>query len=71
MISKKGLNKVLPLWLEGLNGLLMDCDYDAHACDKKWTQIQVDNEMFTFKRKLGYQRPSFSSTLKVMVYNLD
>jgi len=71
IISKKGLAKVLPLWHEGINGLLYNCDYNYYACDKYWTRIQKDNGMLVFNRKIGYQRPAYSTTLKTMNYNLD
>jgi methylenetetrahydrofolate dehydrogenase (NADP+)/methenyltetrahydrofolate cyclohydrolase len=71
MISKKGLEKVIPLWHEGINGLLGWCDFNQFACDKYWTKIQKDGQMLSFNRKIGYQRPSYSTTLGNLSYNLD
>jgi GR25 family glycosyltransferase involved in LPS biosynthesis len=71
ILSRKGLEKVYPIWVDGIKGLLSNCDYNYYACDRYWTQIQKDNKMLTFNRKIGYQRPAYSTTLKTMTYYLD
>ena len=71
MISQNGLDKVFPLWLEGINGLLQTCDFNRFACDRYWNKIQKDEKMMVFNRKIGYQKPSYSTTLGILSYNLD
>lgn len=71
LLSRKGLTKVIPIWIEGISGLLQTCDFNTYACDRYWSKLQSDDKMFVFKRKIGYQKPSYSTTLKSFVYNLD
>ena len=71
ILSKKGLERVLPLWQKANDMLIATWNFNVYACDRYWALIQVDNGMFTFNRKLGYQRPSFSQTSKTLAYNLD
>jgi GR25 family glycosyltransferase involved in LPS biosynthesis len=71
ILSKKGLEKVYPLWREANDMLISTWNFNVYACDRYWSLIQSDNGMFTFNRKLGYQRPSFSQTSKTLAYNLD
>ena len=71
IVTKKGLEKILPIWEEGIRLLTQTCDFNTYACDRYWSKLQQDDKMFVFKRKIGYQRPSFSTTLKSLVYNLD
>jgi GR25 family glycosyltransferase involved in LPS biosynthesis len=71
ILSKKGLERVLPLWQKANDMLIATWNFNVYACDRYWALIQGDNSMFTFNRKLGYQRPSFSQTSKTLAYNLD
>jgi GR25 family glycosyltransferase involved in LPS biosynthesis len=71
ILSKSGLEKVKPLWSKANEQLIATWDFNVYACDRYWSMIQSDNKMFTFNRKLGYQRPSFSQTSKTLAYNLD
>jgi len=71
ILSKKGLEKVYPLWQKANDMLIATWNFNVYACDRYWALIQGDNGMFTFNRKLGYQRPSFSQTSKTLAYNLD
>jgi GR25 family glycosyltransferase involved in LPS biosynthesis len=71
ILSKKGLERVLPLWQKANDMLIATWNFNVYACDRYWALIQGDNTMFTFNRKLGYQRPSFSQTSKTLAYNLD
>jgi len=71
ILSKKGLERVLPLWEKANDMLITTCNFNVYACDRYWSLIQGDNGMFVFNRKLGYQRPSFSQTSKTLAYNLD
>ena len=71
ILSKKGLEKVYPLWQKANDMLIATWNFTVYACDRYWALIQGDNGMFTFNRKLGYQRPSFSQTSKTLAYNLD
>jgi hypothetical protein len=71
ILSKQGLQKVLPLWQEANHNLLHTWNFNVWACDRYWSVIQKDKTMYSFNRKLGYQRPSFSQTSKTLAYNLD
>ena len=71
ILSKRGLERVLPLWQKANDMLIATWNFNVYACDRYWALIQGDNAMFTFNRKLGYQRPSFSQTSKTLAYNLD
>jgi GR25 family glycosyltransferase involved in LPS biosynthesis len=71
ILSKSGLERVLPLWQKANDMLIATWNFNVYACDRYWALIQGDNGMFTFNRKLGYQRPSFSQTSKTLAYNLD
>jgi len=71
ILSKRGLERVLPLWRKANDMLISTCNFNVYACDRYWSLIQGDNGMFIFNRKIGYQRPSFSQTSKTLAYNLD
>lgn len=71
ILSKRGLKRVLPLWQKANDMLITTWNFNVYACDRYWSLIQGDNTMFTFNRKIGYQRPSFSQTSKTLAYNLD
>jgi GR25 family glycosyltransferase involved in LPS biosynthesis len=71
ILSKKGLERILPMWEKANNMLISTYNFNVYACDRYWSLIQGDNSMFSFNRKLGYQRPSFSQTSKTLAYNLD
>lgn len=71
ILSKNGLDKVLPLWKNANDMLIATWNFNVYACDRYWSLIQSDNSMYVFNRKTGYQRPSFSQTSKTLAYNLD
>ncbi len=70
-LSSDGLEKVYPLWQEALSKLLYTEDFNKFACDRYWSRIQKNGQMYTFNSKIGYQRPSVSQTSNMLVYNLD
>ena len=71
ILSKRGLGVILPIWEKANEMLCITGDFNKYACDRYWSLIQVDNGMFTFNKKIGYQRPSISQTSKSLSYNLD
>lgn len=71
ILSKSGANRVLPLWEQANQNLILTWNFNVYACDRYWSIIQTDHKMLCFNRKLGYQRPAFSQTSNTLAYNLD
>jgi GR25 family glycosyltransferase involved in LPS biosynthesis len=71
LLSRSGAQKILPLFEEGLAGLLRTKDTTTYAVDRYWSRIQGDQKFFVFNEKFGYQRPSYSSITRQIDCHFD
>lgn len=71
LLSFKGMRKLLPIWTSALADLIKTGICDTYACDRSWKVLQKDRQFYLFRRKLGFQRPNFSTTSQQIVFPLD
>lgn len=71
ILRKESALKVLICFEEGCKQIKNTRNYNKYVCDRYWSIIQSNNKFFLFKKKLGYQRPSYSSISKQTNLNLD
>ena len=81
LISKKNVEKVYKTVIEGINIMSRiiedpnetNKNYKIHTycIDRYWSKLNVDNKMFIFKDKLGFQKLSKSNITNQLNGNLD
>ncbi len=72
-VSLEGAKKLTDIWERSLYKL-NTTDYLErwrYVCDRAWTILQLDQKMFQFAPKLGFQRPGYSSITNVMTFTMD
>jgi hypothetical protein len=64
-----------PLLLEsfetGAAGIVRTGDVQRFAADRYWARLMTDHPFYTFRRKIAYQKPSWSSIQSRYVSNFD
>jgi GR25 family glycosyltransferase involved in LPS biosynthesis len=64
-----------PLLLEcfetGARGIRQTRDVQRFAADRYWASLMVEHPFYTFRRKIAYQKPSWSSIQSRHAYNFD
>ena len=70
LVSQEGLKKLEPCFDSALSDLLRTGDHLRFAADRCWAVLQGER-FFTFKRRLGFQLPSFSDIEGRMVSYFD
>ena len=72
LVNKRNINKVYNTVSDGYNLLLKYKDLSHIYCiDRYWAKLQVENKVFIFKNKLGFQKPSKSKITGQLNYELD
>jgi hypothetical protein len=61
MISREGMKQVMAVMQEGLHKLIETGDSETYAADRYWSRLQPTGKFLTFRHKLGFQMPNFSS----------
>jgi hypothetical protein len=55
----------------GSLGIQQTGDVQQFAADRYWAKLQRDHPFYIFRRKIGYQRPTWSSIQRAHTYNFD
>ena len=71
LLNINSVQKVRNCVFEGYNKLIETEDSNKYCIDRYWTKLQKDEKIFIFKRKMGYQRPSYSNLKKTVTMYLD
>jgi len=72
LINKRNIKKVYDVVNEGYQLLLANKEQSHLYCiDRYWAKLQVDNKVFIFKEKLGFQKPSMSKITGTLNCELD
>jgi GR25 family glycosyltransferase involved in LPS biosynthesis len=67
-LQKSTIQKVLEVTNEGLEKMQTTGDHHNFCIDRYWSKL---SNIFFFKKKLAYQRPSFSNLTKQINFHLD
>ena len=68
ILQKSTASKVLDVTKEGLELMQTSGNHHVFCIDRFWTSLP---NIFFFKKKLAYQRPSYSNLTKKINFNLD
>jgi GR25 family glycosyltransferase involved in LPS biosynthesis len=68
IIQKSTINNVLEVVNDGLEKMKTTNNHHTYCIDRYWTKLP---NIYFFKKKLAYQRPSFSNLTKRINFNLD
>jgi len=68
ILQKETVSQVLEVVSEGLEKMQETNDHHTYCIDRYWTKL---SDIYFFKKKLAYQRPSFSNLTKQINFNLD
>lgn len=60
LVSRAGLERVLPVFEAALEELKATGDADRYAVDRCWSVLQDSGKFLVFRRKLGFQASGFS-----------
>jgi hypothetical protein len=61
LVSRPGMAQVRDVMKEGLHRLIETRESQIYAADRYWAKLQPTGKFLTFRRKLGFQAPSFST----------
>ncbi len=61
LVSRPGMEQVRDVMTEGLQRLIETRESHIYAADRYWAKLQPTGKFLTFRRKLGFQTPSFST----------
>jgi hypothetical protein len=61
LVSRPGMAQVREVMKEGLQRLIETRESEIYAADRYWAKLQPTGKFLTFRRKLGFQTPSFST----------
>jgi hypothetical protein len=61
LVSRPGMAQVHAVMEEGLQRLIETRESQIYAADRYWAKLQPTGKFLTFRRKLGFQTPSFST----------
>lgn len=68
LLNSNSIETVLQVAEEGLLRMSETGDHHNYCIDRYWTKL---SDLFFFKKKLVFQRPSFSNLTKCVNFNLD
>jgi len=68
ILQKSSVNSVLEVVLDGFKKMQETNDHHTYCIDRYWTKLP---NIYFCKKKLAYQRPSFSNLTKHINFNLD
>jgi len=71
ILTKKTVQKVHDIVEEGIEKMKVNPQNRDFCIDRYWRRIQNDNKVFIFKRKLGFQKPSYSELKQSVAIFLD
>ena len=71
LVSRKGLERLLPVYEVALEQLEATGDFMSHAADRCWTVLQPSGKFLVFRQKFGFQASSFSSIERWIARNMD
>jgi GR25 family glycosyltransferase involved in LPS biosynthesis len=71
LVSREGLDHVLPVFEEALERLRATGDCIANAVDRCWAVLQPSGKFLVFRRKFGFQASSFSDIERSISRYLD
>jgi hypothetical protein len=76
MVNSRSVERVLSVAREGLEGMVVDGRLDPervheNCIDRYWSRLNPRDRMFIFRRKMAYQRPTFSNLTGNLVTNFD
>ncbi len=72
LVNKKNIKKIYDTVNKGYLLLLANKEQSHLYCiDRYWTKLQVENKVFIFKNKLGFQKPSRSKITGKLNCELD
>ena len=71
LVSRAGIERLLPLFEDSLTRLTETHDTDAYAADRCWRSLQPSGKFLVFRRKFGFQGSSFSDIERSISRYLD
>lgn len=71
LLSREGLNRLLPVQEEALAALRATGDTNRYAADRCWAVLQDSGKFLVFRRKFGFQAASYSSIEATIARYLD
>jgi glycosyl transferase family 25 len=71
LLSLDTVDKVIACFREGFEKMLETGDYHTYVCDRYWAKLQKEGKFFLFRKKMGYQRLTFSDIQNKNNYNFD
>jgi GR25 family glycosyltransferase involved in LPS biosynthesis len=60
LLSRAGMDAVLPVYLKACEQLKLTRDTDGYAADRCWAVLQGNGKFLSFRRKFGFQIASVS-----------
>lgn len=61
MLKRETVMGVLECFRTGYDKIIETGNFHTYVCDRYWAKLQKNNKFFYFRRKMGYQRPNYSS----------
>jgi hypothetical protein len=71
LVSRAGIDQVLPLFEGALSRMRATGDFVANAVDRCWAVLQASGKFLVFRRKFGFQAASFSDIERSISRYLD
>jgi hypothetical protein len=71
LVSNNGLTEVIRVFEEGLANLKATGRIYEYSADRCWAPLQASERFLVFRRKLGFQRSSFSDIERTIARYLD
>jgi len=71
ILNKKTVQRVYEVVKEGLEKMKVNPQNRDFCIDRYWRRLQSGDKVFIFKRKLGFQKPSYSELKKSVAIFLD
>lgn len=71
LVSREGAARLLPLFEQALERLILTGDCVANAVDRCWAVLQPSGKFLVFRRKFGFQVSSFSDIERSISRYLD
>jgi hypothetical protein len=70
LVSHQAWPEIVRLWEHG-RSILADSGDLQYACDRTWAPLQSRDRFYVFRKKLGFQRTSYSTISKAIVDPMD
>jgi hypothetical protein len=71
LVSRRSAPMILECFETGAIGIRQTGDVQQFAADRYWSRLMTDHPFYVFRRKMGYQKPSWSSIQATRIYNFD